>query len=184
MSTALSTNQSILAILFATAEPYTLAQLAKILAISEENVAEGIHQLQQSLGDSSLQLQVMGVTVTLTTKAAYSPLIEQLRKEELQKDLSRASAETLAVIAYAPGITKADIEFIRGVNVSYTLRSLQIRGLIEAKTSGRSSMYYPTLELLQSFGISTIEELPNYEATKAKIAKLLRLSGESKDTTV
>jgi chromosome segregation and condensation protein ScpB len=57
--------------------------------------------------------------------------------------------------------------------VSYTLRSLQMRGLIVQEGSGRAVVYRPTIELLQHYGIATVEELPLYAATKQKLEALL-----------
>jgi chromosome segregation and condensation protein ScpB len=48
-----------------------------------------------------------------------------------------------------------------------------MRGLIESKGQGRAVGYYPTLELLQHFGITDLTQLPDYAATKAKIDGLL-----------
>lgn len=112
--------------------------------------------------------------MTLATRPEHGALIETLRKEELQKELSKASAETLAIVVYHPGATKAEIELIRGVNASYSLRALQIRGLIETQGNGRSVTYHPTLALLEHFGVSGSEQLPQYQETVQKINTLLQ----------
>jgi segregation and condensation protein B len=138
-------------------------------------------ELAALLEGHAMMLAIHDTEIALVTRPAFSALIETLRKEELSKELSKASAETLAIIAYTPGITKAQIEFIRGVNVSYTLRSLQMRGLIEQKGGRRTTEYHPTLELLHSFGVASIELLPHYAETKAKIEGLLKGEQEIKD---
>ncbi len=166
-------SQQIEAILFATAEPHTFAELGKLLNASIEEVSGAVDELAKSLGGHGMTLMVLNEVATLATKPEYSSLIESIRKEELSKELTKASAETLAVIAYAPGVSKSQIEFIRGVNVSYSLRALSMRGLIESKGQGRAVGYYPTLELLQHFGITDLTQLPDYAATKAKIDGLL-----------
>lgn len=173
--------QAIEAILFATAESYTFAALAKILAVSIEDIAEAVETLKASLEGHGIVLTELNQVVSLATSNEFSGLIETIRKEELSKELTKASAETLAVIAYAPGISKGQIEFIRGVNVSYTLRALAMRGLIESKGQGRAVGYHPTLELLHHFGITELAQLPDYIATKAKIDGLL--TGVEESTT-
>lgn len=175
MSTITPTNLShaIEAILFATAEPYTYASLAKTLGVQIEDIAKGVEELTTSLADHGITITTLNEVVSLTTKAEFSTIIESIRKEELSKELSKASAETLAVIAYAPGISKSQIEFIRGVNVSYSLRALSMRGLIESKGQGRAIGYHPTIELLHHFGVTELSQLPEYGATKAKIDGLL-----------
>lgn len=166
-------SSTIEAILFATAESYTVASLAKLLNVSAEAVQEGLAALEASLADHAFMLVRQGDEVTLATRPEHSELLEALRKEELQKDLSKASAETLAVVVYHPGASKAEIELIRGVNSSYSLRALQIRGLIESKPNGRTVTYHPTVALLESYGVGTVEELPQYAETKQKLESLL-----------
>ncbi len=168
-----SIPQTIEAILFATAESYTVASLAKLLDVSVEEVQSALATLEVSLSDHAFMLVRQGDEVTLATRPEHGALLEALRKEELQKDLSKASAETLAVIAYHPGASKAEIELIRGVNSSYSLRALQIRGLIESKPNGRTVTYHPTMALLESYGVASVEELPQYVETKQKLESLL-----------
>jgi segregation and condensation protein B len=171
-------SQTIESILFATANEYTVAALAKLTETSTEAVEHALAVLQASLADHAIMLVRQGESVTLATRPEHSAVLEALRKEELQKDLSKASAETLAVVVYKPGATKMEIELIRGVNASYSLRALQIRGLIETKNTGRSVTYHPTLALLESYGIADIEGLPQYVETKQKIATLLAQTDE------
>jgi len=165
--------QSIEAILFATAEPYTYATLAKILEVSIEEIRDAIPILKASLEGHSIVLTEMNEVVSLVTASQYSSFLESIRKDELTKELTKASAETLAIIAYTPGISKNQIEFIRGVTVSYSLRVLMMRGLIESKGQGRAVVYHPTLDLLNHFGVHALTELPDYVATKTKIDALL-----------
>lgn len=166
-------SQAIEAILFATAEPQTFAFLAKTLNVSIDEIGPAVAELANNLEGHGIALSELNQVVTLSTKSDFGAIIETIRKEDLSKELSKASAETLAVIAYTPGVSKSQIEFIRGVNVSYSLRSLMMRGLIESKGQGRAIGYFPTLELLQHYGIQDITGLPDYVATKAKIDTLL-----------
>lgn len=172
-------TSSIEAILFATAEPHTVRSLATRLNVSVEEVRTALSELEHLLYDHAMMLVKNEDEVHLAARPEYSTLIETMRKEELGKELTKASAETLAIVVYAPGISKTQIEFIRGVNVSYTLRSLQMRGLIEQQNAGRSVSYRPSLALLQSYGVSDITELPQYAETKAKIDALLARDQEA-----
>lgn len=166
-------SQQIEALLFATADPQSKKTLSSRLSVSIEDISSALTELEASLEGHGMMLVREGEEVTLATRPEHSTLIETIRKEELSKELSKASAETLSIIAYHAGISKAQIEFIRGVNVSYSLRALSIRGLIEGRGGGRSLGYYPTLQLLEHFGVSKIEELPQYIETAEKIRKLL-----------
>jgi segregation and condensation protein B len=168
-----NTTSSIEAILFSTAEPQSVKSLAARLQISTEEIKAAIVELEAMLEHHAMMVVKNEDEVHLAARPEHSTLIETMRKEELGKELTKASAETLAIVVYAPGISKTQIEFIRGVNVSYTLRSLQMRGLIEQKGAGRAVSYHPSLALLQSYGVSDITELPQYAETKAKIDVLL-----------
>ena len=172
-NTTLHNSAAIEAILFATAESYSIATLAKMLELSLEDIEAALIELDALLVPHAFMLVRHADAVTLATRPEHSSMLEILRKEELQKDLSKASAETLAVVVYHPGATKAEIELIRGVNASYSLRALHIRGLIETKNNGKNVTYYPTITLLESYGVATVEELPHYIETKQKIDSLL-----------
>jgi segregation and condensation protein B len=170
--------QTIESILFATAESYTVAALAKLIDLSNDEIEVALLQLSEQLEGHAIMLVRHGESVTLATRAEYAALLEGIRKEELQKDLSKASAETMAVIVYHPGATKAEIELIRGVNASYSLRALQIRGLVEGKPSGHTIAYYPTLALLEQYGVADTSQLPQYSETVQKINALLGRESE------
>lgn len=171
-------SKTIESILFATAQEYTTAELATLIGVSTEDVENALHILALSLEDHALMLVQQAGTVTLATRPDHAALLETIRKEELQKDLSKASAETLAVVIYKPGATKAEIELIRGVNASYSLRALQIRGLIETKGGGRAVTYHPTVTLLEHYGVSDVGQLPQYAETVQKISALLEQNAE------
>ncbi len=166
-------DQQIEALLFVTAQPQSLGDLASRLETSVEEIKQALIVLEEALSSRAIMLVQDGQEVTLVTRPSHSTMIETIRKEELSKELSKASAETLSTIAYHGGISKAEIEFIRGVNVSYSLRALSMRGLIEGRKTLRSMLYYPTLQMLEHFGVSRVEDLPQYAETSAKITKLL-----------
>ena len=172
-------KHAIEAILLATGEPQTFAALAKHLDTDTDSIARAVAELIASMDDHGIMVTELDGVVSLVTRAEHSALIESIRKDELSKELSKASAETLAVVAYRPGVSKSQIEFIRGVNASYSLRSLQMRGLIETKGSGRSIGYHPTSDLLHHFGIAQLSELPAYAETTAKLDALISRTDET-----
>lgn len=165
--------QTIQALLFATADSYSVSKLATLLSVSQEQIAIDIESLQNALREQGIMIVQQSDTITLATRPEHAALLETIRKDELQKDLSKASSETLAIVMYRPGVTKAEIELVRGVNASYSLRALSMRGLIETKGVGRVTTYHPTLALLEHFGVASLIELPQYEETIQKIATLL-----------
>ena len=80
--------------------------------------------------------------------------------------------ETLSIILYKNGVSRSLIDYIRGVNSSFTLRALSIRGLIEKNIDpedNRRYIYRPTFELLSFMGIKSVEELPDYNLVNNSI---------------
>jgi segregation and condensation protein B len=168
-------SQKIEAVLFLSAEPVGFKALSERLGASSEEIKEAAMALAARLTEtaSALMLITTDQSVTLATKPEFSSLLESLQKDAISKDLTKAAAETLSIILYQPGITRASIEFIRGVNATYSLRNLSMRGLIEARQSGRGSAYYPTAQFLEHLGVAHAEALPEYAATAQKITALL-----------
>ncbi|OHA88411.1 MAG: hypothetical protein A2653_02490 [Candidatus Zambryskibacteria bacterium RIFCSPHIGHO2_01_FULL_43_25] len=155
------------AILFYKAEPISFREIAKMLAVTREEVAEAVFLLQDEIANRGVILIQNGEEASLGTSKDASALIEDIRREELTRDLGKAGLETLAVILYKGEASRREIEYIRGVNSNFTVRSLLIRGLIERDESskgGRGFLYKPTTETLSLLGIQKLKDLPEYES--------------------
>src|SRR3989339_1361479 len=164
------------AILFWKGEPMSRKRLAEILSssakasdgqgrIGQLELNEAIEKLKENLKNRGIVLIEKDDEITLGTAPELSPLIEKLQKEELNKELSKASLETLSIILYKNGVSRSEIDYIRGVNSSFTLRALSVRGLIEKTTDpkdNRRYIYKPSFETLSFMGIKSVEELPDY----------------------
>ena len=164
-------------ILFFKNEPTTLSELSKILKVPKENLQTTISNLQKEYENRGIILVTDGGKVSLGTHPDVSALIENLQKEELSRELSRASLETLSIILYRGPLSRREIDHIRGVNSGFILRSLLIRGLIEraGDISGeRSYSYKATIKLLQHLGVGKREDLPEYESTSGKIEEFVK----------
>lgn len=160
------------AILFYLAEPVTSAFLAKTLDVSKKEINDAVSLLSENLNDRGLRVVVNNEEITLVTAPEFSGLIEKIIKEERERDLGKAGIETLAIISYKGPVTKKEIEYIRGVNSQYALRSLLLRGLVERKTSQsdeRMIVYTITTDTLRYLGLSKIEDLPEYKESKEKL---------------
>lgn len=158
-------QQKIESILFYKNEPVALKDLSAWLEAPEEEVLDGLEALRGALQDRGVVLLENAGEYSLVTSSDSSGLIERLVKEELSKDLSSASLETLAVILYKSPVTRKEIEYIRGVNVSFSLRNLLLRGLIEKKGSvldERIYLYTPSPDALKYLGITKVSDLPGY----------------------
>lgn len=154
------------ALLFAYGEPLELTRLA-MLAGAEENV------IRSALGKLSHEYKNRGIAILennemyqLGTNPEYISEIESLVKGDTHEELSRAAAETLAIVAYKGPMTRAEVEHIRGVNSSFIMRNLLFRGLIERAENPndlRSPHYRMSFDCLKYLGIKNIEELPQYK---------------------
>ncbi|KKP88763.1 MAG: Segregation and condensation protein B, partial [Candidatus Nomurabacteria bacterium GW2011_GWC2_35_8] len=140
--------------------------------VGQIEINEGIEKLKENLKSRGIVLIEKDNDITLGTAPELSDLIENLQKEELSKDLSKASLETLSIVLYKNGVSRAEIDYIRGVNSSFTLRALSVRGLIEKtldEKDNRRYIYKPSFELLSYMGVKSVEELPDFSEVNNSI---------------
>jgi len=173
------------AILFFKGEPVSRKKLSEILKVGQTEINEGIEKLKENLKDRGVVLIEKDNDVMLGTIPELSKLIEDLQKEELNKELSKASLETLSIVLYKNGASRAEIDYIRGVNSSFTLRALSVRGLIEKNTDSKDNrryIYKPSFETLSFMGIKSVEELPDYNEVSYSVEIAAKnLEEETKD---
>lgn len=104
----------------------------------------------------------------MTTRAQYFDYVQELFQEYISSKMSQAALETLAIIAYRQPVTRPEIEAIRGVNSSSSVRNLLDRGLIaeagRKEVIGRPVLFETTERFLMLSGVESIENLPEYEA--------------------
>lgn len=164
------------ALLYFKGEPVSLSFICKILNVSIEEATEAIQILKEKKLGTGLAIVEEGGEIVLGTNSEASSFLESLRKEELNKELSKASLETLAIILYKDGATRAEIDYIRGVNSSFILRNLLVRGLVEKhedKTDARRIVYKTTIETLQYMGVSSLQDIPKYEEVQNQLQEAI-----------
>jgi len=165
-------SSQIESILFWKAEPITIEKLSSLLNVDTNTIKTSLIELEKKLIGRGITLIQNDNEVSLVTSKENAGLIEQITKEELNKDLGKAGLETLSIILYEGPISRSEIDYIRGVNSQFILRALLIRGLverIESQEHARVFLYKPTLELMSHLGISKIGELPDYEKIRMEI---------------
>lgn len=171
------------AVLFWKAEPVSVKKLASILGKNEDEIRAAIAVLKTALQNRGLTLIELENEVTLGTSKDISALIEKLTKEELVKDLGKAGLETLSIILYQGPVTRAEIDYIRGVNSQFILRNLLVRGLVdkvENPKDRRAFLYKSSFDLLSHLGVSNIADLPDYESVRRNI-EAFKASAEEAD---
>ena len=158
------------ALLFASGEPLEKEQLAKLLAIKDSELTVALRALSDSLTGHGVALIETKATAELRTAPQASAILKKLRESELSRDLGKASMETLAVITYQDGATRGEVDWVRGVNSSASLRTLLIRGLIEGREDEKDKRrvrYSITTEALAHLGITSTGDLPRAEELRA-----------------
>jgi segregation and condensation protein B len=165
-------QQKIESLLFYKNQPLSFSWLSRVLGVSLNNVSEEVQGMMDHYQHRGIELVVVDNTVSLVTHRNNSELINELADSQEAKELSKQALETLAIVVMKQQVTKAEIDFIRGVNSVYILRNLSVRGLIEKKTNPqdrRSPLYVPSIDLLSYLGIGSIEEIPGYQNFKEQL---------------
>jgi segregation and condensation protein B len=162
--TPISLTASLEALLFVSAEPVLPSQLAEALELSVADVEQELNALDGELSTRGLRLQRHGGRVQLTTAPETAELVERFLGLEATSHLSRASLETMAIIAYQQPVTRPQVDAVRGVNSDGVMKSLLGKGLIQevgrAEGPGRPILYGTTPDFLQHFGLNSLIELP------------------------
>ena len=156
------------ATLFAVEEPLTAEQLSAHLAGAD--VREALAELEAHYAHRGIRLVERGKRWQFQTAPDLAHLLR--REREQARKLSRAATEVLAIVAYHEPVSRAEIEAIRGVQISKgTLDVLMEAGWI--RTSGRREgpgrplLYATTQEFLTHFGLGSRKDLPGIDDLKA-----------------
>ena len=158
------------AILFSAGRIVTEEELIISLEISKEQIQDIVKEMQEDYNKRGIEIIKIENGYQLCTKKEYYDYIYPILDKRAKPNLSTAALETLAIIAYNPRATRAEIEAIRGVNSDGTIYKLLEYGLIEdagkADLPGRPTTYKTTKEFLKMFGyenLSNLPELPRYK---------------------
>jgi segregation and condensation protein B len=169
------------AVIFVSESPVKEEELRRIFSREDlpdwqatpEEIATALELLKDKYTgfEHAFELKEIGGGLQFLTRKEFGPLIRALLAEKDKKRLSRASLETLSIIAYRQPISKAEIEYIRGVNCDYAIQKLLEKLLIE--TAGRSDapgkplLYKTSTYFMEYFGINTLNDLPKLQEIPA-----------------
>ena len=155
------------ALLFVAERPLTRAELRSVARLSAEEVDARLGDLEVQLSDRGIRLVSAGDRVMLGTSPESGALIARYLGADAVR-LSPAALETLAIIAYRQPVTRGVIERIRGVDSGHVVRGLLHRRLIyeqgRAETPGRPILYGTSMEFMERFGLTSLDDLPPLEA--------------------
>lgn len=163
-------QNQILAVLFVADEPVTLPQFQEIYPqVSAEQLNDALRAITSWINSlqNAVEIREVAGGYRVTTRPEHHEVIRAYLKTRPSAKLSLAALETLAVIAYRQPITLPEIQEVRGVKGTSTIRTLLEKKLIETrgrrKVVGRPIMYGTTREFLVHFGLKDLSELPTLE---------------------
>ena len=154
------------AVLFAAGESVPVGRLSLVFAVEQEEIMQAAKELSDEYDREGrgIRLLRMDNKLQLCSAPEYAQLIIKTLEQRKPPMLSQSALETLAIVAYYQPVTRAVIEKMRGVDSSYTVSTLQDRGLIETcgklEAPGRPTLYATTDAFLRVMGIETLQQLP------------------------
>ena len=164
------TKNIIEAILFSAGRAVTEEELILALEIDKEQIEKIIRNMQDEYITRGIEIIKIENSYQMCSRKEYYEYIYPILDKRAKPNLSTAALETLAIIAYNPRATSAEIEAIRGVNSDGTIYKLLEYGLIEdagkADLPGKPTTYKTTAEFLKMFGyenLNRLPELPKYK---------------------
>ena len=154
------------AVLFSLGEAVEIDRIAEALEVREDEVRNAVSSLRKRYEKEQRGINIIEIenSVQMCSNPEYFECIKRVTQIKKQAGLSSAALETLSIIAYNQPVTKGTIEFIRGVDCTYSVTRLLERGFIDelgrAETPGRPILYGTTMEFLRCFGLKSLEDLP------------------------
>ena len=162
-------QRALMAVLFAAGEPVDAQRLSVSLEVDEEE----IHREAQSLMDqlsyhrSGIRIVRLENAYQMCSSGEMSGYVTKTLETRKPPKLSPSQLETLTIIAYYQPATKAYVEQLRGVDSAYSISALLTKKLVEEcgrlNVPGRPILYRTTPDFLRTFGLASLEELPEIE---------------------
>ncbi len=167
------------ALLFVASEPLSIKQIAKITRATEVAVASALARITDDYADRGIIVREVGGGYRFATAALARDAVETYLLPP-KTTLSTPALEALAIVAHMQPVTKGEIESIRGVNSDSVVSTLLERQLIaedgRKDVVGRPMTYKTTTTFLESFGLRSIDDLPQLELEPGQPLELDLLS--------
>lgn len=161
------------ALLFSEGAPIARKKLMQLLDITGEELSKAITDLTDRKQGTGVTVIATAQDVALAVSPEATAIVKDAFERELGKEIGDAGLEVLSIVLYRGPSTRAQIDYIRGVNTSWTIRMLAARGLIERipnPKDAREYLYQPTVELLAHLGVRSAQELPEYAKISSELA--------------
>lgn len=167
-------RRAIEAILFAAGDPVGIERMALAIGAGTDQIEAALKELMDAYSFERRGMRIVRLedAYQMVSAQELSDVITRALETRKPPKLSASALETLTVIAYYQPTTKAFVEQIRGVDSSYTISALLNKKLIEEQgrlsVPGRPILYGTTPDFLRTFGIASLEELPEVDLPKAQ----------------
>lgn len=169
------------ALLFAATKPLTVQEIRKaVKPLTAREVETIIAELKEDYLQVGRSFEVIEIAggFEMATRKEYAPWILKIELQKRAKQVTQSALETLAILAYKQPVTRAEIEDLRGVDVSGVMATLVERNLIKIvgrkEVPGRPFLYGTTEKFLEHFGLNRIEDLPSISDIQSLVEKSVR----------
>jgi segregation and condensation protein B len=183
-------KRAIEAILFAAGDPVGIERMALAIGVGTDQVDAALKELMDTYSFERRGMRIVRLedAYQMVSAQEMSDIITRALETRKPPKLSASALETLTVIAYYQPTTKAFVEQLRGVDSSYTISALLNKKLIEEQgrlsVPGRPILYGTTPDFLRTFGLSSLEELPEVDLPQGQVEQLeMQLSMEDQTET-
>ena len=162
-------QRAIEAILFAAGEPVEISRISMVLEEDEKDIQKAADALADELAFNRRGIRVIRLdkAYQMVSSGEMADYITKALETRKPPKLSASQLESLTIIAYYQPATKAMVEQIRGVDSSYSIGALLNKKLIEdagrLNVPGRPIQYRTTADFLRTFGLNSLEELPEID---------------------
>lgn len=156
------------AVLFSSDEPLRFDRLQALFEVETTVLRQALQELmvEYAQDNRGVVLQEVAGGFQIRTRAEYAAWILKLNKSRVTR-LSKAATESLAIIAYRQPVTRAEIEYLRGVDSGGVMRMLMEKQLVKIvgkkDVPGRPLLYGTSRHFLEFFGLKDLSELPNLQ---------------------
>lgn len=177
-------KQVIEALLFASSKPMSISELRKVLrGLAPKQIETFVAEIKEHYEQQKRSFQIVEIAggYEIVTRKEFAPWIFKVELQKKARQATQSALETLAILAYKQPVTRAEIEDLRGVDVSGVMTTLMERTLIKIvgrkEVPGRPFLYGTTDKFLEHFGLMSLQDLPSIE----EIKKIVEVSVRKED---
>ncbi len=171
-------------VVFVAGEPVLISDLCFKFDVKPKEIEKAVQKLNQKYDEASgIKLLCFNNKLQFASNPAYVDYVSSVLNPIRQRNLTKATLETIAIIAYKQPVTRLEIEEIRGVNCDYAINILLEHKLIEIvgrkDAVGKPALFGTTDEFLKRFNITSIADLPDYNELLENVQKIRETYSDS-----